>query len=568
MSHGNKAIELTPAQMKGEKVMEGGSLLLRDDYPPSTREYLNIHENLKIVSMEVFRRPVSKMVTRTLDLLSAGGFSRAAKSEGYDKFYHVGIMGVLENGQPFVAEKTEVIRVGYPKQDFSRLSRVMVGKTTATLGEMLTKARSNFDNNLTLSGGYFGYDGLRGNNCQAFVKTCLQGIGLWTDTVREFVFQPMDEMAKKLPGYLKSMSKFVTDVAAVGSRVMEGRGLIDPNEHSQHGRGIGDSVKPRVDEGLGGSPLKTPRSQVNPDVSPDIAAVIAAAIADEDLTPDIMIAARTQASATGDIAGAVERIEKQGEISSSQAADILQAMRRTTNQVVAQGALSNKLAVENSENIILEMAEQGELSKAQSDKMLKSIGDLQTSDTNNTKNLAGRMLGITRLLTEQGKLSKKQADTLVASTAAQDSRSAELIKSVNALKPKDMTELLKTLMGKKDSKEIVDLLSVLVRGDPVPQRDFRNLPLHIRRMQVLPKNAHTLKEILKQVEVERKAKDKAIDDKVEYIINKATGRKIKKDGPTHKKILKNEKGKSKTQVLEEEMEVLKKKLLECSERDL
>ena len=67
---------------------------------------------------------------------------------------------------------------------------------------------------------YFIYDPFGGKNCQNWVKDIFESNNLYNSKINSFVFQPIQELSKDLGKSTTGFSKFVTDTAAFGERLL------------------------------------------------------------------------------------------------------------------------------------------------------------------------------------------------------------------------------------------------------------------------------------------------------------------------------------------------------------
>jgi hypothetical protein len=66
---------------------------------------------------------------------------------------------------------------------------------------------------------FYTYDAFK-NNCQSFIRALLKGVGLYSENTDRFVFQPLDQIVKKIPKYVPIFSKGVTNLAGIVSRLI------------------------------------------------------------------------------------------------------------------------------------------------------------------------------------------------------------------------------------------------------------------------------------------------------------------------------------------------------------
>jgi len=191
------------------------------------------HGQQEIKDITIERAPLQGYVTKTLDALSRGGFSRAKKRLGYDDVMHDSMMVTLNDGKKYRLEKNHVVEA-YPVtglQAHTVKNKVpLKGKTN--LKELMGNASRNDSD-------FWQYDP-SGKNCQQFVEDVVVRNKLETESK----FERQD--AKALIGSLGGLSdvpKLLTDVAAVGDRLIGGRvkcrgcgAVVLRSNHARHRR--------------------------------------------------------------------------------------------------------------------------------------------------------------------------------------------------------------------------------------------------------------------------------------------------------------------------------------------
>jgi hypothetical protein len=118
----------------------------------------------------------------------------------------------------FTIEKLELISIQRstmikPNTDYQD---VPLNGKTITLNEMVNRTRTMMGDEK-----FFTYDAFA-NNCQVFVKSLLQSVGLLTPQAMSFLFQPVDKLLKELPGYTSKVARFVTDLGGLMKGVVDG----------------------------------------------------------------------------------------------------------------------------------------------------------------------------------------------------------------------------------------------------------------------------------------------------------------------------------------------------------
>jgi hypothetical protein len=197
---------------------------IRSDYSPSVRAILAQVGNRPIVQAYVRRDPIVSLLNTALNFISRGKWNEARAKYNYDKLFHLGLEVVVKVNNDsdvlgrFVLEKNEVINVAYAK-GFTDKTEIMEVPLTEgfTINKLLDGAKREMGDK------FFPYDPFY-NNCQDFIMAILQGSGLATPGLTEFVKQPMDAVIAELPGYTGKIAKAITNIGAVANVALEGRG--------------------------------------------------------------------------------------------------------------------------------------------------------------------------------------------------------------------------------------------------------------------------------------------------------------------------------------------------------
>jgi hypothetical protein len=168
---------------------------------------------------------VSGIITTLLNFASFGLFKLALKRLGYDRIYH---LALWINGK-YVFDKQEVLKfvVGSPLSKGSEVMEVPLGGAPSketTINEMVEKTKSFMgDKNFT------SYDARR-NNCQVFVDSVLSANGWNNPRLKEFVLQDAEKIFSRIPSFIDRYGKQLTDLAAIGNRLLTGEGVENKSE--------------------------------------------------------------------------------------------------------------------------------------------------------------------------------------------------------------------------------------------------------------------------------------------------------------------------------------------------
>lgn len=200
---------------------EGGAFYhafkgIRNDYPPSSYDYLKKNRDSTFITLNVFRRPVS--VEKVFNLITAGKWNEVKDKYGYDAFFHVGIIAVMSNGQTIVIEKNHIVNIApirYMPNQWGELKKVGT-HLKITLGQFMSNTEKKMGSHNMFHYSAFQY------NCQNFLLNALSANGLLTPELQKWIYQPIDELIKEHKGYVPKFANFVTNLGGVANRVFEG----------------------------------------------------------------------------------------------------------------------------------------------------------------------------------------------------------------------------------------------------------------------------------------------------------------------------------------------------------
>lgn len=197
---------------------------IRRDYPPDVRRLLAVIGDKPIVAMNIRRDPIRSMLNTAINLLTLGKWNEARKRYAYDKVFHLGVEFELGDGKIYVAEKNQTLNIAptTPSDADTERMPVTLPPTPFTVNEMLFKTRERQGDR------YFLYDAFT-NNCQDWIVDLLTANGLANAQNIAFVKQPLEGVVKTLPGYTSKLARMATDLAALGSVAIKGRGRVRPH---------------------------------------------------------------------------------------------------------------------------------------------------------------------------------------------------------------------------------------------------------------------------------------------------------------------------------------------------
>ena len=176
------------------------------DMPRQAELFLKSHGKEPITSLSVGRAPVSKMLTKLLDFLSAGRFSAGQKEQNIDDFFHLYII----INDKYRLEKNELMKLSkYVMPDKEERIAVSTPNTNVSLSEFVVAPSKSDPQSY-----YRNYDAFS-NNCQDFVLKVLNYWGINNPQINAFVKQPIEKIAQKLDDTnVKGIARTLTDIGA------------------------------------------------------------------------------------------------------------------------------------------------------------------------------------------------------------------------------------------------------------------------------------------------------------------------------------------------------------------
>jgi len=211
-------IKLSKTRIKG--FLEGPRTIA----PPAVRRWIKTNGNRTIFAMVVCRTPVLNVVQNALDVVSLGGWTRAKKRLDYDDLYHLYLFITFNNGTTYRIEKNDVVSIVKTMSivgDCEPVRRVR--------GRNIT-VKDLFENAIKRNPLTFWLYSSKTNNCQVFVKNILDGNGLNTRELNDFVKQDAIKLFERLPPYIEIVANLATDIAGRADVLIKGRGDKNFNE--------------------------------------------------------------------------------------------------------------------------------------------------------------------------------------------------------------------------------------------------------------------------------------------------------------------------------------------------
>lgn len=180
----------------------------------------------QIVSIQVGQEPVNNLVQKSLNVLSFGEYGKLKKKLHYDDIYHNFMVLTLADGKQFRLEKNHIVEITpykpIVKKGYEKILYDIPVSTDQdiTLESLVQNAESGNEK-------FWLYDPAT-NNCQYFVRDLIQKSSLTPkdpEILKVIEPQKSVDVMSTLPKVLQSIPRAVTDLAAVGDRLIHGDGV-------------------------------------------------------------------------------------------------------------------------------------------------------------------------------------------------------------------------------------------------------------------------------------------------------------------------------------------------------
>jgi hypothetical protein len=188
-----------------------------DGYNNKSTKTISKYGNMPVLSMQIFRTPLSSKVDMFLNALSFGKLNTIKKKYGFDEFFHLALVCNL-GSKNIMCQKNSVVDIteAYKEKENTEVFNVDMMDKTFTINDMLSKTRARLGDKA-----FFEYDMLS-HNCQHFVANLLESEGLYNEDVKKFVYQEISEIIKEIPSFSKYLIRGTTDLDALINKLTGG----------------------------------------------------------------------------------------------------------------------------------------------------------------------------------------------------------------------------------------------------------------------------------------------------------------------------------------------------------
>lgn len=195
------------------------NLINKEQYSLPVKSLLERLGDKRIIAMNIIRTPINKNINRALNVISLGQWSKLKNEFNYDNMFHLALIVKLEDMTNLLIEKNERINIS---TSFKYLPTTEIKHINITGKSIILNDLLNNGNRFVGNTNWFIYSAFK-NNCQAFIKATLEGNGIYTPEINNFVYQDMSEIRKQLPRNVVPTANFITDLGSLVSR-LRGRG--------------------------------------------------------------------------------------------------------------------------------------------------------------------------------------------------------------------------------------------------------------------------------------------------------------------------------------------------------
>jgi len=184
------------------------------------KKFMSQYGHYKIIKATIRRQPIGWAIDKLLNVISLGTWSAGKKELNYPDLFHLGIVLDLSNnqtGKKVILEKLERPHFTESWKDDANVEYypVQLKYSTGTnayptLNEFVQKTIDKIGIHA-----FTQYAGFRGDkNCQNFIMDLLNANSSLTPGAKTFIYQPIEELVKKMPSWVDKISQGVTDFSA------------------------------------------------------------------------------------------------------------------------------------------------------------------------------------------------------------------------------------------------------------------------------------------------------------------------------------------------------------------
>ena len=204
----------------------GGSIFpshwtsVKKGYNETSNKSLRKYGDKRIIALNVYRTPLSKIATTLLNIGSFGAYGRAKEELNYDKLFHLALVATVDDNGIYknvILEKDPKISISthYPTNENTETHPVNLHGKKFTIIEMTESLRRKLGDDE-----YFSYSAFQGRNCQNYILGLLEVMDLLNESLTEFIYQDLTKLKNKLPSYVPALSDKITNLGAISHQIL------------------------------------------------------------------------------------------------------------------------------------------------------------------------------------------------------------------------------------------------------------------------------------------------------------------------------------------------------------
>ena len=187
-----------------------------EQFPKNARIFIEKYGDSMISNFVIRKNPIQSGVEKVLNYISQGKYNEIKDRYAYDTMYHLRLDFTIE-GRNYMTEKTANVQFRNAITNENDEVYKLANKEIKLLDFVMNTIKSMKSN-------YFSYDAFK-NNCQNYIMNSLESNGLLTSEARNFIYQPVDDMVKELPGYVKKFANLATKAGSYVDKGLQSLGL-------------------------------------------------------------------------------------------------------------------------------------------------------------------------------------------------------------------------------------------------------------------------------------------------------------------------------------------------------
>ena len=189
---------------------------VRKTASPQVRKFLEQHGMEDIISIQLGRKPIFKVIDSLLNIISLGTYQKAKDKYNYDELFHLYILVTLPSGK-YKVEKNEVVTITKTDEQANGpiINNPKIDGKPINLNLLFALYYKK-------EGAHMWTYNAKTNNCQIFINNLLKYSNLLKDNMHNFIMQDAKGVLEQTPYFTQKIADAVTDLGALSNRVIYG----------------------------------------------------------------------------------------------------------------------------------------------------------------------------------------------------------------------------------------------------------------------------------------------------------------------------------------------------------